>query len=856
MGEVYRARDQKLNRDVAIKVLLPDVADDPDRLARFTREAHVLASLNHPNIAHIYGVEDTGGTTALVMELVEGEDLSQRIGGRPVPLDEALPIARQIAEALEAAHDHGVIHRDLKPANIKLRADGTVKVLDFGLAKAIDPSAASSATAMNSPTLSIHATRAGIILGTAAYMSPEQARGKHVDKRTDIWALGCVLFEMLTGQRAFPGDDATDTIVAVVSKEPDWTQLPPATPPHVRTLLRRSLEKNPKRRLDSAAAVRIEIDDAAGGVAESSHSKPAGADRRSLWWAIAGAVIGALAVSAVYMMNVRGAAPPGGVTRTLVGVWPAGYLRSIPVDDSLGEGRASRSAFAISPDGRSIVFSGVTDGRQQLFLRTLDQLEATPLPGTDEGYSPFFSPDGQWIGFYAKNAIQKLLLAGGAPPTTVVESPALYGASWGTAGTIVYAAEKGGLWRVSAGGGIPHALTTVDSAKGEYSHRLPHFLPDGQTVLFTVTSIYLPRWDQTRLALITASGERRDLGLGADARYASSGHLLFMRSGTLVAAPFDADRGVLAGDAVTMIAEVGHAANMTNQAVDSGAGQFSVSNTGSLVYLPGGMFPDREVSVMVLDRRGIGRALPIPPRAYLAPLLSPDGTRLTVWTQGLDRNVWIYELARGTLTRLTSENRNHRGIWTPDGRRITYAGQADNGTYNLFWMPADGSGAPERLTTSDNNQTPSSWSPDGKTLVLLEDGAVVTDRRIVRLSMDGSRQTDVLMKPRSGSAVAYPELSHDGRWLAYVSSESGREEVYVQPHAGDGGRKQISTDGGRAPAWSRDQRQLYYTTTGPAVAYDDGSNHARCGAGGRRAAAIVRRTVPRASVDARLRRQP
>jgi serine/threonine-protein kinase len=481
---------------------------------------------------------------------------------------------------------------------------------------------------------------------------------------------------------------------------------------------------------------------------------------------------------------------------------------SVPLDNGLGDGRASRTAFAISPDGRAVVFSAVVGDRQQLLVRALDQLEATPLPGTEEGHSPFFSPDGQWVGFQSKGLLQKVPLTGGAPPTAISPAPPLFGAAWGVQNTIVFAVEKGGLWTVPAGGGTPKALTTIDPAKNEYSHRLPQFLPDGQTVLFTITRIYLPRWDQVDLAVRSPSGEQRILGPGADARYVSSGHLLFMRSGTLVAAPFDVTKAEIVGDVVTMVGGVEQAANMSNRDVDTGAGQFSVSDAGSLVYLPGGLFPDRESEVMSVSRRGEAQALPLPPRAYLSPLLSPDGSRLVVWAQGLDRNVWTFDLVRNTLTRLTTEGRNHRGIWTRDGQRVTYAGSATNGSYNLFWVNADGSGAPEQLTTGERAHTPSSWSPDG-TLVFLEDSETPDRYDVLTITRD-DRKPRPILQARSRAVITYPEFSPDGKWLAYVSAESGRSEVYVEPYPGPGPRKQISDQGGSAPAWSRNGRELFY----------------------------------------------
>jgi serine/threonine-protein kinase len=808
MGEVYRARDLKLQRDVALKVLLSTVAADHDRLARFTREAQLLAALNHPNIAQIHGSEDAGGVTALILELVEGEDLSSRIARGPVPTDEALAIARQIAAALAAAHNAGIVHRDLKPANVKLRPDGTIKVLDFGLAKAVDTGAGGSASPDSSPTLTAHATGAGVILGTVAYMSPEQARGKVVDRRTDIFALGCVLFEMLAGVRAFRGDDFTATIVAVLTKQPDWSLLPVATPPAIGRLLRHMLEKDATRRLDSATAVSLAIEDALAPAGDATAPAPR-TRPHPLWWAIAGLAAGALGALLLINNSRLKSETVDSVTRSVIGIAPAEYLRSLPADDIVGEGRAS-GGFALSPDGRALAFSAVANGRQQLFIRRLDELEAVARPGTDNAHWPFFSPDGQWVGFHARGALHKAALSGTAPPTEICRVPALFGASWGTDGNIVYALESGGLWRVSADGGAPEQLTTPQRENNEYSHRLPHVLPGGHAVVFTVTDTYLSRWDEARLEVVNlATRERRALGVGADARYSNSGHLVFIRAGTLIVTPFDPKTATIVGPQVAVLDGVAQAANMANTAVDTGVGQFSVSQSGALVYARGGIFPDREAVVMAVDRRGNARPLPLPPRAYLAPRLSPDDKRLVLYSQGLERTIWTYDLERRALTRVTREGRNHRPIWAPDGRRIVYAG-AINGTYNLFAAPADGSSTRERLTNTAAQQIPSSWTPDGSTLIFLE-RQVSPVQSIMTLSIDGDHTSKRLLGDGK-LGFLYPEISPDGKWIAYVANESGSEpEVYVRSYPALGDRTQVSQLGGRAPAWSRNGRELFYT---------------------------------------------
>jgi serine/threonine-protein kinase len=820
MGEVYRARDTQLKRGVALKVLPAEVAADPERLVRFRREAELLAALNHPHIAQIYGLVDgatatgavSGALRALVMELVEGPTLAERIACGPVPIEEALPLVRQLAEALEYAHQCGIVHRDLKPANIKLTADAAVKVLDFGLAKVLEPTGEPNADAMNSPTVSAHATRRGVILGTAAYMAPEQARGKAVDKRADIWAFGVVLYEMLVGRRPFVGDDVTDVLAAVVRGEPDWSALPATTPSRIRELLRRCLTKDPRQRLHDIADARLEIDDAIGRTAEPQPvavTASASQGRERLAWA---ATVTVLATALVALASVlyfgRGSPLPSPrVMRSLIDVAPADQLRASVPSEASGEGRPSRTAMAFSPDGHTLVFSAIRGDKQQLFLRALDQLEAVPIAGTDGADSPFFSPDGKWVGFWAKGALRKIALSGGAA-TTICNTQLLCGASWGPNDRIVFSRMRGGLWLVPGGGGTPQPLTTLDAKAGEYSHRLPQFLPDGNAVVFTGVSHFLPDWRDARLWLVSLpGGERRELGQGADARYASSGHLVFVRSGNLVAAPFDLTKKEVTGSSLTMLADVMQAAYTPISTIETGAGQFSLSVSGSLAYLPGGVFPDPERTVVSVDREGTApRVLPVPTRAYTAPLVSRDQSQLVVWTQGVVRRVWTYDIARGSLTPLTTGGRNSRAIWTPDGKRITYAG-ASAGADNLFWTPADHSGSDERLTTSANGQMPSSWTSDMRTLAFVETGTT-TGYDVMALSLDGDRRPRPILQTRFDEA--YPEFSPDGRYLAYTSDESGANEVYVQPYPGPGPRIQISNEGGFAPAWSQDRRELFY----------------------------------------------
>jgi len=814
MGEVYRAHDPKLNRDVAIKVLRGPWTIDEDRLARFHREAQLLASLNHPNIGQIYGLEEFDGTCALVMELVDGPTLADRIVGGPLPVVEALRVALRIAEALETAHHQGIIHRDLKPSNIKVRDDGIVKVLDFGLAKFVETTPFVTGSGTMSPTLSLQATQAGVILGTAAYMPPEQARGKTVDKRADIWSFGCVVYELLTGKRAFGGDETTDTLAFVITKEPDWSALPADVPAPISRVLRRCLEKDPNRRFADIADVRLDIEDALNAAPDATAAviPVPSAGRSSRRLVAIGALAAAVVIALAFWIGRRGAPPATAapVARFLVNVAPAERLLAAPEDRDAGEGRPSRTAMTWLPDGRSILFSAAEGDRQQLYIRSVDRLGATALPGTQGGSMPFTSPDGRWVGFWSSGALKKVPIDGSGPAAMICETPLPYGASWGADDTIVFSRSREGLWRVPAAGGTAQAVIKTERTKGETKLLSPQILPGDGAILFTVIHTPFPTWDDdTEIVVqVLATGERKVLVHGgADARYLPSGHLLYLRKSTLMAVPFDVQRLAATGGAVAVIADVMQSVNTPNETSEGGAGQFSVSTTGSLLYAPGGIFPDPERSLAWVDRNGAAQPLPLSARPYLNPRISPDGRRFLVWTQG-DRHVWAHDLSRGVTTRLTFEGRNARAIWTPDGTRITY-GSAVAVTENLFWRSSDGSGTTERLASSERQQAPGAWTPDGRTLVFMEsDGATGFD--IWTLSLDGDRKPHPFLQTPFNEL--YPDLSPDGRWLAYVSNQSGRAEVYVQPYPGPGARQQISVDGGTAPAWSRDGRELFYIT--------------------------------------------
>ena len=802
MGEVYLAKDTKLDREVAVKVLPATFSENKERLARFEREARLLASLNHPNIAAIYELEESDGVHFLALEYVPGETLAERIKRGPIPVDEALPLFKQIAEGLEAAHEKGVIHRDLKPANIKVTPEGKVKVLDFGLAKAMAGETPTQGLS-ESPTIDQGATETGVLLGTAPYMSPEQARGKPVDKRIDIWAFGCCLYEALTGRAAFAGETVSDTIAKILEHEADWDLLPEATPFTLRSLLRRCLRKDESGRLHDMADVRIEIEEASAEPTEMSDSRTRlSQGSRAPWWAIpilALLVVGVVAVT--YYLRPQAPRP---VTRLQLGVQPAEWLAG----GVFGQARPielGRTSIALSPDGSYLVYSAGDRDGIRLYIRPMDAVEARPITGTDGGTGPFFSPDGQWIGFWAQGRLKKIQIDGG-PPVDLCEVPSRpIGASWGSNNNIVFAAWEG-IHEISADGGEPRTLTTL--AEGEYSHRLPQILPGGEAVLFTARKQMFGGWEKAHIdAYSFVTGERKTLiENGADARYSPTGHLVFARMATLMAVPFDLERLEITGGPVGVVRGVYQAVNATNATVDSGAAQFSFSASGTLAYVPGGIIPDGECSLLWVDRRGVAEPLPAPTSPYLGARISPDGLQVAAYTVGLKRDIWVYDISREISTRLTTEDSSvGNPIWTPDGTRITFSSDRA-GSDSVYWIPADGSGTIERLTTMEPAQ-PSSWSPDGQELVL-------------HYWDEQNAQGDIWILPNEGEPRPFTQtpkfweshavLSPDGRWLAYRSNKSGMLEVYVTPYPGPGPVHQISNDGGTSPAWGRNGKELFY----------------------------------------------
>jgi hypothetical protein len=789
MGEVYRARDTKLKRDVAIKILPDEFARDADRVARFQREAEVLASLNHPNIAAIHDLDEANGSRYLVLELVEGETLADRIQRGPIPLNEALGIAKHICEALEAAHEKGIIHRDLKPANVKTTPDGKVKVLDFGLAKAME--SAPTTTLSNSPTVvSMAATNGGLILGTAAYMSPEQAKGKTVDMRADIWAFGVILYEMLMGRTLFAGETSTETMAAVMLKEPDWNALPAKTPARIRELLRRCLTKDPRNRLQAIGEARIAIDANNSEEETKAVGLPNIPQHGShLWMSIAVVAIliaGAMAVPALRYFRE---APPE--------VRPTSRF-TFPLSE--GDELTTLSAgpvVALSSDGTRLVFlAGPNSG--QLFLREMDGMEAKPLAGTLGASNPFFSPDGQWVGFFQGGKLKKLFANGGAA-LTLCDAPAGRGAFWAPDNTIYFAPITGaGISKVSASGGAPQMVTTLESKKGEITHRWPELLPGGETLLFVVETNSGADGAQI-VARSLKTGEQKLLIQGGTyPHYLQSGHLVYLHMATLMAVPFDPVRLGLKGAPAPVIEGV-----MPTPGITGGA-ELTVSNTGSLVYVPGSGNQLGNNTLVWVDRKGGVQPVGAPERQYQQPQLSPDGQRLVVDSLG---DIWVYDLQRGTLTRLTFQGRgNNRPFWTPDGKRIAFTADRGTGT-NWFWKLADGTGPEEQLTKSQHFRNAASISPDGKIGFYTENDPK-NGADIWTVQLDGERKATLFLQTPFDENV--PNISPDGRWLAYLSNESGRDEIYVRAFPGPSGKWQISTDGGANPVWARSGKELFY----------------------------------------------
>jgi Tol biopolymer transport system component len=777
MGEVYRARDIELGRDIALKVLPAFFTSDASRVARFEQEAKTLASLDHTNIAHIYGLERSEGTTALAIELVEGPTLAERLAHGRIPVEEALGTASQIAHALEAAHERGIVHRDLKPANIKLRPDGTVKVLDFGIAKVLDPGATTGPgpAALTTPAM----TEAGIVLGTAAYMSPEQARGKPVNTRTDVWAFGCVLYEMLTGQRAFEAESVSETLAAVLRSDVDWSLLPAELSPTVRTFLVRCLNKDPAQRVHHIADVRLALE----GAFDSGVSGAVRAARLP-WWRRALPIAAALVVGVV----VTGAAlwtrpaPVPLITRLQV---------TLPAHQPFYFN--GRHLLAISPDGTRLAYTA----GQGLWLHPLDQIDARTVPGAEtEARSPFFSRDGRSIGYYAAGELRRVSVTGGAP-VTITKAINPWGASWADDDTIYYGQGPDGIWRVPAGGGTGERLIAVD--EGQQAHG-PQLLPGGEWMLFTLLPAGVGSWNRAQIVVQSLATEERIVLVdgGRDARYVDTGHLVYGLNGSILAAPFDVSTRRITGGAVPLVQDVFDAGTVT------GAVHFDIATNGSLVYAqrPG------PVLLTWVDRTGHEELIPAEPRPYRHPRVSPDGTRIAVEIDDpSNTDIWVGDARRGTFTRLTSgEDVDSDPIWTRDGSRIVYS--SVRGTEGLFWQRADGSGAAEHLIDGAGGVRAFTWTAEGQ--LVYEELAGAEIRLLTPGSPATSRAIKMFDVPYYFNELL-PALSPDGHWIAYQSTESGEAEVYLRPFPDVSSlRRQASVGGGFAPLWAPDGRELYY----------------------------------------------
>jgi eukaryotic-like serine/threonine-protein kinase len=783
MGQVYRGRDTKLNRDVALKVLPDSFANDPDRLARFTREAQTLASLSHPNIAAIYGLEDSGGVSALVMELVEGEDLSQRIARGAIPIDEALPIAKQIAEALEAAHEQGVIHRDLKPANIKVRSDGTVKVLDFGLAKAMDPTGAVSVSNSMSPTITTPAmTQAGMILGTAAYMSPEQAKGRTVDRRVDVWAFGAVLFEILSGRQPFSGETVSETLAEVMKSEPPWQALPADVPANLARLIRQCLVKEPRHRIRDIGDVRLALDGAFETSAPPTRA-PSPRQGTRLGWTVAAAGVLAAAVLAIPAVRYFDETLPAREMRV--------EINTAATDDPI--------SLAISPDGRQVVFVASGDGASRLWLRSLASTTAQPLPGTEGAAYPFWSPDSHSIGFFASGRLYRIDIGAG-PPQALTAAPAGRGGTWNADGTILFAPSisPGSIWRIAASGGEPTAVTRIDPPR-QIVHRFPQFLPDSRHFLFHASGI--PEASGIYMGSLDGGEPKRLTAADTAGAYLNPGWLVFMRQNALVTRRLDLQRAELTGDSLTVADPVGYDGNLN-------VGAFSVSSDNRVAYRTVGA---TRRQLAWFDRTGKALGVAGAPGADQAnaPELSPDGRRVGIdrVIQG-NRDVWLMDLVREGLTRFTFDpSVDGYPIWSPDDARVAFESRR-KGSYDIWVRPSSGAGTEEMLLETPINEWPYDWSKDGQFLLYYQDGQN-TGADLWALPMTGNDR-----KPLGVANTAFEEskgqFSPDGRWVAYETNESGRFEIVVQAFPAVKGKWQVSTGGGVQPRWRPDGKELYF----------------------------------------------
>jgi serine/threonine protein kinase len=811
MGEVYRATDTKLGRDVALKVLPEAFAADQQRMARFQHEAQVLASLNHPHIAAIYGIEHQEKTQALAMELVEGPTLAARIAQGALPIEEALPLARQIAEALEYAHEHGIIHRDLKPANIKVTPDGQVKVLDFGLAKALADES-SQADASASPTISFAATRAGVILGTAAYMSPEQARGRPADRRADIWAFGVVLYEMLSGKQLYGGETVSDSMAAVITREPDWATLPEKIPPRVRELLRRCLTKDPRQRLRDIGEARIPLEDvlahpelqATEAVGGRVPLLPPRASRTP--WIVAAGVGVAAVVLAILQMRVALREAP---------LWRVEI--SPPKDGAFFLFTTNPGPVAISPDGTTLAYVGIEkDNVPRLYVRRLNTAEAHVVPGTDNAAYPFWSPDSKWLAFFGRGKLNKTDLSG-APPVALCDTGVGKGGTWNRDGVILFAPSfDSPIYRTTTAGGECKPITSVNTERGDNSHRHPRFLPDGKHFLYFARSSSPVQAAHALIAASLDSKEEKVLMQATTMAEYVSGYLLYLRDVTLVAQPFDAGKLQFTGEAITLVD------NVMNLGGGAGAGVFSASANGILVYEAGGkrandhlIWQDREgKQAQKLSQEGIF--------AHVA--LSPDARAAIVYVSDPisgNNDLWLYDLKRDLSTRFTfGAGTENSPVWSPDGSMVYYAASRGGKQFDIYRKSVSGSGEEELVFSSSGDKIPTSITQDGKFLLFSEQPATgQREKSIWVLPLTGEKKPGPFLEGKRGLSAGV--VSFDGKWIAYVSNESGRPEVFVTSFPKPGRKWQISKNGGYIAFWRRDGREvMYQSPEGRMIAVD------------------------------------
>ncbi len=803
MGEVYRAKDTRLNRVVAVKAMHLSFAGEPERVARFEREAQLLASMNHPNIAAIHGVEETAGATFLVLEFVDGHSLSELLKAGAMPVPEAMALAKQLGDALAAAHERGIIHRDLKPANVMVTADGKIKVLDFGLGKSLDGEASSgsgsSAPPANAPTMTMAATQAGIIMGTAGYMSPEQAKGRPTDRRSDVWAFGCVFYEMLTGHRAFGGEDIAEILAAIVRDEPDWTRLPATLPPAVRVMLQWCFIKDRAERLSDMSVVRFLMSDTAKSLSGvSTPTEPAAPDTARRRVAPLILATAALAVIATFGLT-RWLLPSGAATSA--GVAHVG----IGLPEGVELGSTNLLPLAISRDGARVAFVGLRDGKNQVYVRALSEPEPRALDGTEGGDGPFFSPDGQWIGFFAGSKLKKVAV-GGAALQTLADAPGHRGGDWGDDGFIYFAPSNiGSIWRVPEGGGVATEVTRKVPADGEISHRWPHLVRSTGTLLFGVWTG--PGNDEHNVAVQTIGAvEHRVLVKGGDApRYAAKpGFLLYTRLGQLFALPWRPSQAEIGGTVPLTMSE-----RPSDAIGNEGCGNYAVSDDGTLAYIAGGRIRSATRLAWV-DRSGAVEQVAQPERLYENAVISPDGTRAIVQVREGTTTLWVFDFERNSVTPIgASAGSSQAPVLTADGTRVIYRATR-KGFRNLSWRRVDGAGEEETLTTKpDVSQTPTSVSSDGRWLVFNESGVQTPGGvGIWRMRLDGDRTPQPLFPAPAGESVG--QLSPDGKWIAFQAPVSSRQEIYVAPFPGPGARHQISTSGGTEPLWSRDGRELFF----------------------------------------------